>query len=185
MTDLDLTPAGLRELADNWCPASECRPDDGIEDRMAHTLRALADQMEAYAPTNFDNPPGNWTEKAAEGAAAIVAAITHPTIEKMAVAIDEATDNAWTRRMVIGEMRKDQAKAAARVILAAEPSEAEVEAAVVATSFAQGLAKTETEARERMLVDKTATPELYASDIRTMRAAIKAANAAKAKEMGL
>lgn len=36
------------------------------------TLRALADQMEAYAPTNFDNPPGNWAEKAAEGAAAIV-----------------------------------------------------------------------------------------------------------------
>lgn len=47
MTDLDLTPAGLRKLADNWCPASECRPDDGIEDRMAHTLRALADRMEA------------------------------------------------------------------------------------------------------------------------------------------
>lgn len=109
----------------------------------------------------------------------------HPTIEKIAVAIDEATDNAWTRRAVVDEMRKDQAKAAARVILAAEPSDAEVEAAVVAMFLAQGLAKTETEARERMLVDTTTTPELHASDIRTMRAAIKAANAAKAKEMGL
>lgn len=162
MTDLDLTPAGLRKLADNWCPASECRPDDGIEDRMAHTIRALAYQMEAYAPTNLDNPPGNWTEKAAEGAAAIVAAITHPTIKKMAVAIDEATDNAWTRRVVVDEMRKDQAKAAARVILAAEPSDVEIEAMIDAWNTWRGC-PLEDRAKE----------------------ALKAANAAKSKEMGL
>lgn len=70
MTDLDLTPVGLRKLA------QECVTPDtsafAVLLECSRTLRALADQMEAYAPTNFDNPPGNWAEKAAEGAAAIV-----------------------------------------------------------------------------------------------------------------
>lgn len=108
----------------------------------------------------------------------VALAMTHQTIKAIASRIgiiNAREDYTWI----------EEANAAARVILAAEPSDAEVEAAVVAMFLAQGLAKTETEARERMLVDKTTTPELHASDIRTMRAAIKAANAARAKEIGL
>lgn len=50
MTDLDLTPAGLRKLAaacDRW--SYELKDmEDGMP-TLAHTLRALADQMEAEA----------------------------------------------------------------------------------------------------------------------------------------
>lgn len=102
--------------------------------------------------------------------------MTHPTIEKAArAAADRAIDNegndGWAD--LDAEQRLwavEDAKAAARVVLAAEPSEAEVEAALDAWAdgrFVWRGGKDEEAARQ------------------CMSRTLKAANAARAKEMGL